>query len=227
MNAMAQEGLRALLLEDQEARRNAGLPPLGLDGAGRLTRGVSTLRDFDNILRSRRVFDKAVLGATRLAPSTNTGAPLTIDRALRTVGVVWTTGARSRNFVQPYGWITEELDLSPSAVRMGILQSGTAPVLNTHQRDAAAQVLGRVVSARIEGGRGYATLQFSAARDVEPVWARIAEGTLRAISAGYRVYRYGKVPDSASGETIYRAVDWEPYEISVVPIAIDRAATIE
>ena len=153
-------------------------------------------------------------------------APATVDRAARTVEVVWSTGARARNFVPSLGLITEELEMSPNAVRMEALRSGQAPVLNTHRRGDARDVLGRVTAARLERGRGYATLQFSAAADVEPVWQRISDGTLRAVSVGYRVHRYEPRPDAATGETVHRAVDWEPFEISVVPVPVDRDATV-
>jgi len=153
-------------------------------------------------------------------------APVTVDRAARTVEVVWSTGARARNFVPSLGLITEELEMSPNAVRMDALRSGQAPVLNTHRRGDARDVLGRVTAARLDRGRGYATLQFSGATDVEPVWQRIADGTLRAVSVGYRVHRYDQQPDAATGETVHRAVDWEPFEISVVPIPIDPAASV-
>lgn len=153
-------------------------------------------------------------------------APATVDRAARTVEVVWSTGARARNYVQSLGLITEELDMSENAVRMEALRSGHAPVLNTHRRSDARDVLGRVVAARLEAGRGYATLQFSAAADVEPVWERIADGTLRAVSVGYRVHRYDQRPDAATGETVHHAVDWEPFEISIVPVPVDPAAAV-
>ena len=153
-------------------------------------------------------------------------APATVDRTARTVEVVWSTGARARNLVPSLGLITEELEMSPNAVRMEALRSGHAPVLNTHRSHDARDVLGRVTAARLERGRGYATLQFSAAADVEPVWQRIADGTLRAVSVGYRVHRYEPRPDAATGTTVHRAVDWEPFEISVVPIPVDRDAAV-
>ncbi len=153
-------------------------------------------------------------------------APVTVDRAARTVEVVWSTGARARNFVPSLGLITEELDMSPGAVRMEALRSGNAPVLNTHRRGDARDVLGRVIAARLEAGRGHATLQFSAAADVDPVWQRIADGTLRAVSVGYRVHRYDPRPDAATGQTVHRAVDWEPFEISVVAVPVDRDASV-
>ena len=41
-------------------------------------------------------------------------APVTVDRAARTVEVIWSTGARARNFVPSLGLITEELDMAPT-----------------------------------------------------------------------------------------------------------------
>jgi len=153
-------------------------------------------------------------------------APVTVNRAARTVEVVWSTGARARNFVPPLGPIIEELDMRPEAVRMDALRSGRAPVLDTHRRAGTRDVLGRVTAARLEAGRGYATLQFSGADDVEPVWQRVADGTLQSVSVGYRVHRYDPRPDAATGQTIHRAVDWEPYEISIVPVPVDAAAVV-
>jgi len=153
-------------------------------------------------------------------------APVTVNRAARTVEVVWSTGARARNFVPPLGPIIEELDMRPEAVRMDALRSGRAPVLDTHRRAGTRDVLGRVTAARLEAGRGYATLQFSGADDVEPVWQRVADGTLQSVSVGYRVHRYDPRPDAATGQTIHRAVDWEPYEISIVPVPVDGLAVI-
>ncbi len=161
-----------------------------------------------------------VLAARALA------APATVDAAARTVEVIWSTGARARNFVPPLGPILEELDMAPAAVRMDGLRGGRAPVLDSHRRGGSHDVLGRVIAARIEAGRGYATLKFSRAADVEPVWQRIADGTLQSVSVGYRVHRYEQLTDPATGQTVHRAVDWEPYEISVVPIPVDPAAAI-
>lgn len=155
-----------------------------------------------------------------------TGSPASIDSAARTVEVTWSTGARARNYVPGLGVITEELDMSPNAIRMGVLRGGNAPVLDTHNSWSARSVLGRVTEARVERGKGVATLKFSAADDVAGIWQRVEDGSLRSISVGYRVYRYEQIIDPATDGTVHRAVDWEPYEISVVPIPVDSAATV-
>ncbi len=169
--------------------------------------------------------DRLPTDGQSITAARSVAAPATVNRAARTVEVVWSTGARARNFVPPLGLITEELDMSPNAVRMQGLRDGGAPVLNTHRSGDARDVVGRVIAARLEAGRGIATLQFSSAVDVEPLWQRIADGTLRCVSVGYRVHRYDPIPDPIAG-TVHRAVDWEPYEISVVPLPVDPAAAV-
>lgn len=151
-------------------------------------------------------------------------APMSIDAEARTVDVIWSTGARAPNWVPPLGQIMEELDMSGNAVRMTRLASGQAPLLDSHSHYSASSVIGRVLSASVSGGRGVAKIQISRAPDVEPIWRRLEEGTLRNVSVGYRVFRYE--PIQADGQTIHRAVDWEPYEISLVAVPVDAAAGV-
>ena len=225
MTEMLSIGARAMLAADYEARRAAGLPPARMEEVTQLAREARTLRALESDLRARRFRDMPVIDARRFAP--HAGGPASLNHPARSVEVVWATGARARNFVPTLGMITEELEMSPNAVRMDVLRSGRAPVLDTHRRDGAGHVLGRVTAARLDRGRGYATLQFSSAADVEPVWQRVVDGTLRSVSAGYRVHRYEQRHDAATGETIHRAVDWEPYEISLVPIPVDPEAMVQ
>jgi hypothetical protein len=149
-------------------------------------------------------------------------APMSIDKDNRTVDVIWTTGKRAKNYVPGIGAITEELDLSAASVRMARLSSGNAPVFDSHRNGGARDQIGRVVSAKLESKRGIATLQFSSAPDVEPLWHRVMDGTIRSVSVGYTVRKY--MPVNEGSETIHRAVDWEPLEISLAPIPVDDGA---
>jgi hypothetical protein len=67
---------------------------------------------------------------------------------------------------------------------------------------------------------------FLPAHRTELAWECVADGTLRAVSVGYRVHRYDQRPDAATGETVHHAVDWEPFEISIVPVPVDPAAAV-
>ena len=151
-------------------------------------------------------------------------APGSADEAARTVEVVWSTGARVRRtplFAEAYD---EELSMEPHAVRLERLNAG-APLLAVHDAYSLGGVIGSVVprSARIEAGRGLATVRLSERAEVEPIWRDILAGHLRAVSVGYQVHRY-EVSKDEGGHELWRAVDWTPFEISAVPIGADPAA---
>lgn len=149
----------------------------------------------------------------------------TIDREKRTVELVWTTGAR----VQRYDWFAdepfmEELSLDPKHVRMDRLNNG-APLLNMHSRYRLNDVIGVVESASIDGKEGRATVRFSEREDVAPIFADVAAGIIRNVSVGYRVNKIEKSRDE-KGVLIVRVVDWEPQELSLVPIGADAGAGV-
>lgn len=152
--------------------------------------------------------------------------PDTIDEKARTVEVVWTTGARVRRWSWEDGPIEEELSVEASAIRLERLNGG-APFLNSHNAWRLEGVIGVVEpgSVRVEGGRGHATIRFSEREEVEPIWRDIVSGIIRNVSVGYAVHRY-EVTKRDGQRPLYRAVDWEPMEISAVAIGADAGAHI-
>jgi hypothetical protein len=152
-------------------------------------------------------------------------APETLDEEKRTVDVIWTTGASVLRGCWDRFW--EELSLDPKAVRMARLQSGNAPLLNSHNSYDLDGVIGVVVSARLEPGRGVATVRFGRDPNSDAIFARVKDGILRNVSVGYLVHEYQSVEDVSGGSIpTKRATDWEPYEISVVPIGADAESII-
>jgi hypothetical protein len=138
-----------------------------------------------------------------------------------TIELVWTTGARVRRMDFWSGRkYDEELSLDPTHVDLARLNSG-APLLNSHRANDTADVIGVVEKAWIDGAEGRAQVRFSERADVAPIVADVKAGILRNISVGYAVRKYqieeGDVP-------VYRAIDWEPMEISLVPIPADAGA---
>ena len=151
-------------------------------------------------------------------------APGSVDAEDRTVEVIWSTGVRIRR-VPFFGEAhDEELSLDPAHVRLDRLNAG-APFLRVHELRNLDAVIGSVLpeSARIEDGRGMATLRVSERGDVEEVWRDIQAGHLRAVSIGYQVHRY-EVSKPDGGPELWRAVDWTPFEISAVAVGADPAA---
>ncbi|MDI3259479.1 MAG: hypothetical protein QJR02_07260 [Sinobacteraceae bacterium] len=154
-------------------------------------------------------------------------APITgVNPEARTVEVTWTTGAR----VLRYDWVAErpyleELSLDPAHVRMGRLQSGKAPVLDTHNRYGLGNVLGVVSRAELNGSAGTATLRLSKRADIAPIVDDIRDGIIANVSVGYSIFKMERIPPARDGDPwVYRAVDWEPAEISFVPVGADAGA---
>lgn len=156
---------------------------------------------------------------TRLAPVGS------VDTAKRTAELVWSQGAR----IQRYDWWNdevyfEELSMDPAHIRMGRMQSG-APLLNTHNRWDLAGVIGVVENASVAAGQGRATVRFSERDDVKPIFNDVAGGIIRNVSVGYVVHKYEQSRDD-KGVLIMRAVDWEPSEVSLVPVGADAGAGV-
>ena len=70
---------------------------------------------------------------------------------------------------------------------------------------------------------GRATVRFSDRADVEPIWRDVASGIVRNVSVGYAVRSY-EITETDGQPPVWRAVDWQPLELSAVPIGADAAA---
>lgn len=148
-----------------------------------------------------------------------------LDEKERTFDVLWTAGAE----VPRMDWWTgqryiEVLEVSENAIRMDRLQSGRAPVLDSHARWSLDNVLGVVEkgSSRIEKGQGHARVRLSARDDISGIVSDIRDGIIANISPGYVTHSYR---EEMKENQLYRiATDWEPMEISFVPVGADPDA---
>lgn len=153
-----------------------------------------------------------------------------INAEARTVEVTWTTGA----VVQRRRWegwddvvdYDEELVVDAGSIRLDRLNAG-GPFLNSHRSCDLEDVLGSVVpgSVKVEAGRGSATIRLTSAPGAADVVHRILEGTVNRVSVGYRVHQY-EITKKDGERELWRAVDWEPYEISAVAMPADSGASI-
>lgn len=146
----------------------------------------------------------------------------------RTVEVKWSTGAgvRRLDYATGVSYI-EILSLDAKHVRLDRLNGG-APLLNSHESDSLSRILGVVVegSARVMGPvDARARLRFSKRPDVEPFYQDVRDGIIRNVSVGYRVHRFEE-SRGKDGALVRTAVDWEPYEISLVPMGADAGARL-
>lgn len=114
---------------------------------------------------------------------------------------------------------TEVLSHESGCVRMDRAQA-SMPLLFNHNR---SDLLGVVESIEIgKARRGYAVIRFG--RDERGEWAlqQARDGVLVNVSFMYRVYKY---VEDVENDTI-TAIDWEPYEISLVTIPADHTVGV-
>lgn len=142
----------------------------------------------------------------------------------RTVDVCWTTGARVKRYSWDEGYYMEELAVDKKAIRLD--RFNAMSLLDTHDNYSMDQRLGTVVpgSVRIEGGKGYATIKLSKKQRAEELLQDLRDGHPLAISVGYKIHRYEKTEGADGQLPVLRAIDWEPMELSAVPIPADAGA---
>ena len=134
--------------------------------------------------------------------------------------------------VMRYDWARDEvfvevLDFSLSSVRMTRFEQGVVPVLDNHDRwGGVRSQLGKAENARLEDGRGLATIRFSNRTEVDGIVQDVRDGILTGISVGYRVNKYKRDGKTADGVLRRRAVDWEPLEISLAPVPADGESRV-
>lgn len=118
-------------------------------------------------------------------------------------------------------WYGDEiLSHEPGAVRLGRANSGACPLLFNHNMD---DLIGKVEGITIESDRrGYADIRFG--RDARGDWAlaQASDDILVNVSFMYRVHKF---IEDTENET-YTAIDWEPYEVSLVTVPADASVGI-
>ena len=126
---------------------------------------------------------------------------------------------------EPYDrWFgTEILSHSADAVDLGRLNS-IGCVLYNHNRD---KVIGKILRAWVEDNRGNAEIEFDKDAESETVFQKVAGGTLKGVSVGYRVDVWEDVAankkscDGRFTGPCSIATKWIPHEISIVSIPAD------
>lgn len=171
---------------------------------------------------------------TRLAPSGSAESlrqasvsPASWNETDRSFEVVWTTGAAVTRFDWFDGEAFDEtLSTDPAHVRLDRLQAG-GPVLLDHE--ARTQSLaGSVVpgSVRFEKGNGVARVRLADTPDIANVVGKIRDGHLRTVSVGYLVHAVEHTPGKKGERARMHVIDWEPIEISLVPVPADAGASV-
>lgn len=153
----------------------------------------------------------------------------TINEEDRTAEVTFSTGApvtRSDWFTGKK-WI-EKLSLDPAHVRLGRLNNG-APLLDGHSGFSVREDQVGVVepdSARLLKNEARAVVRFSKRASVTDLFNDVRDKIVRNVSVGYIVHKFVEEDGADNKIPVRTAVDWEPYEISMVPMPADNAAKV-
>ncbi len=155
--------------------------------------------------------------------------PRSIDEESRTVELIitTTTGVRRRDFWTGKEYI-EVLSMDPAHVRLDRLNDG-APLLDSHNSFSVADQLGAVVPGTVELMKKalIGKVRFSKREAVEQIWQDVKDGIVRNVSVGYRIYKVEETPPKNDDTlAVRKAIDWEPFEVSMVPIPADAGAKV-
>lgn len=120
-------------------------------------------------------------------------------------------------------WFGQEiLDHTPKSVRLGRLRNSGAVLVDHTTRD----LVGVVESAEISADRiGRAVVRFGKSARASEIFQDVQDGIRPHISVGYAIHDMVLEKSGDDGDT-YRATDWEPYEVSFVPVPADTSVGV-
>ncbi len=146
-----------------------------------------------------------------------------VDEGKRTVRLAFS----SETPVERYDWWRDEtydevLDHGAESVRLGFLKDGGPFLVHHDTRD----MVGVVESVSIDSDRvGRAVVRFGKSARAEEIFRDIVDGIRKKISVGYVIHEVVKT-EPAEGRAQWRVTDWEPLEISTVPIPADPSVGV-
>lgn len=144
-------------------------------------------------------------------------APNTYDATARTVEATVATD----NPIKRYGG-AEVLPMSATAADLSRAAGGRMAFLLNHDPD---QPIGVVESVQVKSGQLVATLRFADTPEGRKAEGQVARSELSQFSIGYDVHSWDPPKKTGSPET-WRAARWELFEVSLVSIPADKAATV-
>jgi HK97 family phage major capsid protein len=140
-----------------------------------------------------------------------------IDEESRTVEIAFS----SESVVDRY-YGTEVLDHRAESVRLDRINNGGAFLMEHDRNDQ----IGVVERAWIDSDKkGRAVVKFSKSARAEEIFQDVKDGIRRLVSVGYRIHKE-ETSKLDGGREAVRAVDWEPYELSLVSIPADDSVGV-
>lgn len=152
--------------------------------------------------------------------------PSTYDEDSRSVELCWSTGSEVTRYDYERGRFIEALSMEAKHIRLDRMNAGASVLDNHNAWGGVRSILGVVERAWVEKGEGRAKVRFSARADVEDIVRDVKAGIIRHVSVGYRVHKFRDDTDKDSNVKRMTAIDWEPFEVSLVTIPADAKAGV-
>lgn len=161
----------------------------------------------------------------RKATSESHKRSFTVERALpleevRTVELAFASDTPCTHFsYRLFDFIDVKLSMERSAMRTERLRSGAALLADHDPRDQ----IGVVDSFSIDpkDGKARATVRFSKSPRGQEIYQDVIDGIRRNVSVGFSIHKLVLEEENEEGNDLYRADDWEPFELSIVSIPAD------
>jgi len=118
----------------------------------------------------------------------------------------------------------EILEVTPKAARLERVAQGVVPLTHVSTLELThfgGAIVGRVLAVTIGRDRiARARVRFARSEAARECVQGIVDGIFTGVSFGYRIHRMELVGSTEEGDTV-RVVDWEPFEITIMPIPAD------
>jgi HK97 family phage major capsid protein/HK97 family phage prohead protease len=118
-----------------------------------------------------------------------------------------------------WDYIDIKLSMEGNAMRTDRLTSGAALLADHDPRDHIGVV--ESFSVDKEDGKARARVRFSKSARGQEIYQDVVDGIRRNVSVGFSIHKLVLEEENEEGNDLYRADDWEPFELSIVSIPAD------
>lgn len=120
----------------------------------------------------------------------------------------------------------EVLEISAKAVVTERVDKGLVSLLAVHNRWDLNAILGRIMSARVEGDELVCTVKFAQTDEGKKAEGMVAREEIRGVSVGYKILEYKTDKATDTRRETRTATRWELMEVSLVPVPADSETGI-
>jgi HK97 family phage major capsid protein len=138
----------------------------------------------------------------------------------RTVELAFASNTPCEHFsYRLFDFIDVKLSMEPEAMRTERLTQGAALLADHDPKDHIGVV--ESFSVDPKDGKARAKVRFSKSTRGQEIYQDVVDGIRRNVSVGFSIHKLVLEEENEDGNDLYRADDWEPFELSIVSIPAD------